>query len=167
MAAPSLAGMNADGAPWLGMVKKHHAWKTSGLRQYAVHGEDIYAVHSIEYGPVPERRTFYAFALRDAREDVFESFDKTLGVCAALDFATVPILCDGVFETERELRARLESEMSEPSRLGGEREGVAVRVADGFPVSEFERSVCKLVRAGHVQTDAHWRRNWRACKMLG
>lgn len=158
-------GMNTDGAPWLGMVKKHHAWKTSGARRVAVHGEDIYAVHSIKYDPVPERRTFYVFALRDVQENIFESFDKTVGVCTTMDFATVPMLYHGVFESQQALRDRLEFEMSEPSRLGGEREGVVVRIADGFPVREFERSVCKLVRVGHIQTDIHWRRNWKPCRI--
>ena len=158
-------GMNTDRAPWLGMVKKHHAWKTSGARRSAIHGEDIYAVHSIKYDPVPERRTFYVFALRDVQKNVFESFDKTVSVCKTMDFATVPILYDGEFESGQALRGRLELEMSESSGLGGEREGVVVRIADGFPVREFERSICKLVRVGHIQTDTHWRRNWKPCKI--
>ena len=160
-------GMNTLGAPWLGMVKKHHAWKTSAWKRYAVHGEDIYAVHSIEYDAVPEQGTFYAFALRDVRGDVFESFDKTATKCAARGFATVPILYRGVIESEKALRDRLEFEMSEPSRLGGEREGVVVRIADKFSVCDFGRSVCKLVRVGHVQTDTHWRRNWKPCRIAG
>ena len=42
---------------WTAMVKKRHAWK---LAQSPAHlyGEDIYGVHSIEYAPVPEERTF-------------------------------------------------------------------------------------------------------------
>ena len=53
-------------AKWMAMVKKHHAWKVQepGVCLYA---ENIYAVHSIEYGPVAEQETFYAFALRDER----------------------------------------------------------------------------------------------------
>ena len=45
---------------WMAMVKKHHAWKVQepGVRLY---GEDIYGVHSIEYEPVAEHETFYAF----------------------------------------------------------------------------------------------------------
>lgn len=52
-----------------------------------------------------------------------------------------------------------------PSALGGEREGVVIRLACSFPASEFGLSVCKSVRAGHVQTDEHWTRNWRPCRI--
>ena len=50
-------------AKWLAMVKKYHAWKVTEPDVF-LYGEDIYGVHSIEYDPVPETRTFYAFALR-------------------------------------------------------------------------------------------------------
>ena len=46
---------------WLGMVKKHHAWKVTEPDVH-LHGEDIYGVHSIEYGAVREEETFHAFA---------------------------------------------------------------------------------------------------------
>ena len=46
---------------WMAMVKKHHAWKVNEPDVY-LYGEDIYGVHSIEYGPVPEQATYYAFA---------------------------------------------------------------------------------------------------------
>ena len=59
-------------APWRAMVKKHHAWKLADSDDL-LYGEDIFGVHSIEYGPVAEDRTLYAFALR--RGDCFESFD--------------------------------------------------------------------------------------------
>ena len=50
-------------AKWLGMVRKHHAWKVTEPDVF-LYGEEIYGVHSIEYDPVPEDETFYAFALR-------------------------------------------------------------------------------------------------------
>ena len=59
-------------AKWLAMVKKHHAWKMTEPDAF-LYGEEIYGVHSIEYGPVPEDETFYAFALRDG-EGQFSSF---------------------------------------------------------------------------------------------
>ena len=57
---------------WMAMVKKHHAWKVNEPDVY-LYGEDIYGVHSIEYGPVPEHETFHAFALRDGH-GAFASF---------------------------------------------------------------------------------------------
>ena len=41
--------------PWMAMVKKHHAWKVNEPDVW-IYGEDIYGVHSIEYGPVREHR---------------------------------------------------------------------------------------------------------------
>ena len=59
-------------AKWLGMVRKHHAWKVTEPDVF-LYGEEIYGVHSIEYDPVPEDRTFYAFARRFA-DGSFGSF---------------------------------------------------------------------------------------------
>ena len=57
---------------WMAMVRKHHAWKVTEPEIF-LYGEDIYGVHSIEYDPVPENETFYAFALRFA-DGSFSSF---------------------------------------------------------------------------------------------
>ena len=51
----------------------------------------------------------------------------------------------------------------QPSSLGGEREGIVLRLEAVFPGSEFAKNVCKSVRRGHVQDDEHWTRNWRPC----
>lgn len=50
---------------------------------------------------------------------------------------------------------------------GGEREGIVMRLACGFPAEEFSDNVCKSVRSGHVQTDEHWTSNWRPCRIAG
>ena len=65
---------------WMSMVKKHHAWKVTEPGVY-LYGEDIYGVHSIEYEPVVEERTFYAFALRrdDGRFGSFAEVEKYAG----------------------------------------------------------------------------------------
>lgn len=34
-----------------------------------------------------------------------------------------------------------------------------------FSRDDFHLNVCKFVRPNHVQTDKHWRKNWRACKI--
>lgn len=150
-------------AKWMAMVKKHHAWKITEPDVF-LYGEDIYGVHSIEYEPVPEDRTFYAFALRDDR-DRFASFGALADYARQREIPVVPVLFDGVFESENMLRRFVDAAHAEPSALGGEREGVVIRLAASFPASEFCRSVCKSVRAGHVQTDQHWTRNWRACRI--
>ncbi len=148
-------------AKWMAMVKKHHAWKVRGTDAY-LYGENIYAVHSIEYGPVRERETFYAFALRDER-GVFASFGDLEAYAAAKDIPMVPVLYRGRFATIKEIRDFLERAHEQPSSLGGAREGVVLRLEAGFPGSDFAGNVCKSVRRGHVQADEHWTRNWQPC----
>ena len=148
---------------WMAMVKKHHAWKVTEADDY-LHGEDIYGVHSIEYGAVGEDETFHAFALRDSRGD-FRSMSALERFAAARRIPVVPVVHRGTFASVAELRAFIEGEHAMPSALGGEREGVVVRVAEGFSRSDFARNVCKSVRKDHVQTDRHWTRNWRPCAL--
>lgn len=150
-------------AKWMAMVKKHHAWKVREPDVY-LYGEDIYGVHSIEYDPVDERETFYAFALRDG-EGAFASFPDLEAYAASKDIPLVPVLFRGRFASVREVREFLNHAHREPSALGGPREGIVLRLAREFPESEFVGSVCKSVRAGHVQSEEHWTRRWRPCRI--
>ncbi len=160
--ARSVAGPSE--AKWMAMVKKHHAWKVREADIY-LYGEDIYGVHSIEYAPVREDRTFYAFALRDG-EGAFASFTDLEAYAASKDVPVVPVLFRGRFASVGEIRAFMERAHQEPAALGGTREGIVLRLAGRFPASEFESSVCKSVREGHVQSGEHWTRHWRPCRLL-
>ncbi len=148
---------------WMAMVKKHHAWKVREPDVY-LYGEDIYGVHSIEYDPVPERETFYAFALRDG-EGAFASFEELEVYAKPREIPVVPVLFRGSFQSVAGIRAFMERAQGESSALGGAREGVVLRLARGFPALEFPSNVCKSVRAGHVQSDEHWSRDWRPCRI--
>lgn len=150
-------------APWFGLVKKHHAWKTTGLDCY-LYGEDIYGVHSIAYAPVSEDRTFYAFALR--RGEIFESHDALVELAGKLNMPVVPVLWRGRVSSVEQINRMIADAHAAPSGLGGEREGVVLRLAEAFHASAFEQSVVKSVRAGHVQTDEHWSRNWQPCRLI-
>ena len=148
---------------WMAMVKKHHAWKVNEPDVW-LYGEDIYGVHSIEYGPVPEHQTFYAFSLRD-RDGAFASFAELEAYAKQREIPVVPVVFKGRFRAVAEIRAFVDRAHGEPSVLGGEREGIVLRLACGFPAEEFPINVCKSVRHGHVQTDEHWTRNWRPCRV--
>ena len=148
---------------WMAMVKKHHAWKVMEPDVF-LYGEDIYGVHSIEYEPVPEDETFYAFTLRRA-QGCFTSFRMMVSYAQEREIPVVPILFEGTFRTVRDLRDFVSRAHAERSALGGAREGVVIRVARGFPVEEFRSNVCKSVRAGHVQSEEHWSQNWKACRI--
>ena len=149
-------------AKWMAMAKKHHAWKVTEPDVY-LYGEDIYGVHSIAYDPVVEHGTFYAFALRDGAGS-FAAFDKVEAYAKEREIPVVPVLFRGRFRSVSEISSFIKYAHGEPSTLGGEREGVVMRVARGFPAAEFQDNVCKSVRAGHVQTDEHWTRNWKPCR---
>ncbi len=149
---------------WMAMVRKHHAWKLTSPDTY-LYGEDIYGLHSIAYGPVPENRTFYAFAFCNASSD-FASFTTVQRLAAKLDIATVPILFEGCFRSVAEIRDFIEQSHTEPSVLGGKREGIVLRTIAGFSYSDFADNVCKSVRANHVQTDRRWRQIWKPCQIL-
>ena len=148
---------------WMAMAKKHHAWKVTEPNVY-LYGEDIYGVHSITYGPVEEQKTFYAFALRNG-EGAFATFADVESYAKQRGIPIVPILFEGYFRSVAEIRAFVESAHREPSVLGGQREGVVMRLARGFPPAQFSENVCKSVRVGHVQTKEHWTRHWRPCRI--
>lgn len=148
---------------WMAMVRKHTAWK---VQEPDIHlyGEDIYAIHSIEYDPVPEDRTFYAFAIR--RGDRFASFAEVESYAAKFGIPVVPVLYRGSFESSAAIGSFFHHAHAHPSSLGGDREGLVLRIAAGFPASDFAYNVCKSVRANHVQTTTHWRRQWRRANTL-
>ena len=152
-------------AKWMAMVKKHHAWKVNEPEVW-LYGEDVYGVHSIEYDPVPEHETFYAFALRNG-DGAFAAFAEVEAYAKHREIPVVPVLFRGCFRSVAEISAFMEQAHDEPSMLGGEREGVVMRLARGFAAAEFRDNVCKSVRPGHVQSDEHWTRNWRPCRIAG
>lgn len=150
---------------WMAMVKKHHAWKVNEPDVY-LYGEDIYGVHSIAYEPVAEQETFYAFALRNG-DGVFAAFSEVEEYANHREIPVVPVLFRGCFRSVAEIRAYLKHAHCEHSVLGGEREGVVLRLAREFPAAEFQDNVCKSTRSGHVQTDEHWTRKWRPIRIAG
>ena len=148
---------------WMAMVKKHHAWKVNEPDVW-LYGEDLYGVHSIEYEPVAEHETFYAFALRHG-DGAFAPFAEVEEYAKHREIPVVPVLFRGRFRSVAGIRAFMEQVHGEPSMLGGEREGVVMRLARGFAAEEFQDNVCKSVRPGHVQSDEHWTRHWRPCRI--
>lgn len=150
-------------AKWMAMVRKHHAWKVTEPDVF-LYGEDIYGVHSIEYDPVPENGTFYAFALRCA-DGSYSSFQSLVEYAQKRDIPVVPLLFKGSFDSVDSVRNFINRAHMEPSALGGAREGVVIRLARAFPASEFHLNVCKSVREGHVQSDEHWSKRWKPCRI--
>lgn len=153
---------------WMGMVRKHHAWKTLSVQKDTVYyGEDLFGIHSIEYDPMREDETFRLFAVRMNNEsDWFADWNQVEAHAKTLDVKTVPVLFRGQFESVKDITKWFETNIKQPSTLGGECEGFVMRVDHSFAANDFSNDVCKYVRANHVQTDEHWTKNWKPCKLI-
>lgn len=112
-------------------------------------GENLYAKHSIHYRNLPGY--FIVFGVWNEK-NVCLSRDETEEWAALLDLPVVPVLWRGGWN-EAVLRA-----LYSPEYEGDPCEGFVVRVARAFHYKEYRHVVAKYVRAGHVQTHAHWLR---------
>lgn len=154
--------------PWFCMAKKHHAWKTLQDTDWMYSGEEIYAKHAIEYGPVLETRTFYLFAVRN--DSIYESWDNIVAHASRLDFG-LPWFEKRRFSSCKEITEFFAHHQKHPEDLKnrpitGECEGFVIRNPDKFLVSEFHMNVCKYVRERHIQTDSRWEATWKPIKFL-
>ena len=122
-----------------------------------IFGENMEGIHSIEYTNLTSY--FYIFGVRD--NNIWISWNDVEEYSYLLDIPTVPVLFKGVVNSEKELKELTEKLVSQPSALGGSREGIVVRNAGIFHNDDFAKNVMKWVRKGHVNTDEHWTRNWR------
>lgn len=136
-------------------------WKIKNIigANEVVYGENLYGEHSIHYDKLPSY--FFMFSAKD--ESGWYSWYDVETMAKLLDVPTVPVLWKGVLEDERELKNIIDKFMAEPSAFGDTKEGVVIRKAEGF--TDFTKSVCKYVRANHVQTDRNWTRNWKKAEL--
>lgn len=145
--------------PSFAYIKNKHAYKTYNQPEQ-FYGENIYAIHSIEYDKLPD--FFMLFAVKN--DDVWKSWDSVIEYANKLDLLTVPVLFDGIFKSTDEIKEWMDNRIKKPSTFGGKIEGFVIRLADEFNDSEFSLNVAKYVRKGHVQTDKHWSVNWEPQK---
>ncbi len=132
-------------------------WERVGhtLGDLHVFGENMYAVHSLEYTRLAHY--FYVFAIRDG--ETWLSWEDVQAYAQLLDLPVVPLIQQDNFD-EKSLVKSIHQQQSNSSRLGGASEGVVCRVATAFSNNVFSENVIKYVRKNHVQTDQHWTRNW-------
>jgi hypothetical protein len=143
--ARSLDSKDHESRHW---VKAFHA----GIKHlipagWRVCGENLFAKHSIHYTNL--KTYFYGFSVWDER-NVCLDWDTT--IMFMLDLNILPVLQFNISS------GRTLQEIDEKfHRLTThEHEGYVIRLAGEFRYEDFERSVAKYVRAGHVQTDKHW-----------
>ena len=150
-------------SPWSREVRNLHKLSVEDELGDDVYlfGENMEGIHSIEYTNLTSY--FYIFGIRD--NNIWIPWEKVEEYSYLLDIPTVPVLFRGIVKTEKELKDLTEKLASQPSELGGPREGIVVRNASLFHDDDFAQNVMKWVRKGHVQTDEHWTRNWKKAKI--
>jgi hypothetical protein len=148
---------------WSREVRQLHELKVKGQLEEDVFifGENMEGIHSIEYANL--KSYFYIFGVRD--NNIWIPWKSVEEYSYLLDIPTVPVLFKGRIESEKELKELVEKLVSEPSELGGEREGIVIRNAGMFHNDDFKDNVMKWVRYGHVRTDSHWTRDWKKAKL--
>ncbi len=160
-------------SPWTAQLRERWELMKHDLGDLEFFGENLYAVHSIEYKRLEE----YCFVFAVRIKDMWLSWDEVKFYASLFDLPTVPELeIDKVSDlTEESLQSKIVSFAEEVSVFGSNdpfifedctREGVVYRNKEEYPVSEFQHNVFKYVRKGHVKTDEHWTRNWKRAKLV-
>ncbi len=143
------------GHPSFDLAKATHARIGHLLSEnLSVFCEYCYALHSIAYEALPDFSL--VFGVRDDERGLFWDWEMVEAQAADLGLPTVPVLFRGTVGSEEELRDITMRLCKEPSVLGGQREGIVLRVAGAFLENTFSLKVAKWVRKDHVQTDDHW-----------
>jgi hypothetical protein len=156
---------------WTTSIRQRWELIRHDLGDLEIFGENLYAVHSIEYRKLEHH--YYVFAVRCL--DVWLSWDEVKFYATMFDFPTVPELAvvkpvdESAFREEVLRLAQIPSELASFDVITNmlcSREGVVSRDINEYTTSEFQSRVLKYVRKGHVKTDAHWTRNWKRAKLV-
>eukprot|EP01060_Flectonema_neradi_P020823 TRINITY_DN28329_c0_g1_i1.p1 TRINITY_DN28329_c0_g1~~TRINITY_DN28329_c0_g1_i1.p1 ORF type:complete len:236 (+),score=31.71 TRINITY_DN28329_c0_g1_i1:51-710(+) len=139
------------------------------LAGLSLFGENMQAVHSIEYTGL--KSFFYLFAVRVDEDQRWLSWDEMTTLVNKIETETgiaipiVPVLYRGVFASLSDIQSWMENHSSDPSSIGGQREGFVIRITASFPESKFFESTGKYVRRGHIQTKSDWKRTWQSASL--
>lgn len=110
-------------------------------------GENLYALHSVLYDDLPSY--FMVFSLWNDKNECMP-WAETEEWAALLGLPTVPVIYRGSYSEEA-----VEAAFA-PHRE--RHEGYVVRLANRFHYRDFQLSVGKWVRKGHLQTHGGWMR---------
>ena len=155
---------------WTKEIRQRWELIKNDLGDIELFGENLYAIHSIEYRKLEHH--YFVFAVRNG--DSWLSWEEVKFYADLFDFPTVPEL--GIVKPVDELsfRQNVLSLVQQESGLGSfdtitekqcTREGIVSRNFNAYSTEDFAHHVFKYVRKGHVKTDAHWTRNWRRAKL--
>ena len=155
-------------SPWTSQLRQHWELLKNDLGDIELFGENLYAVHSIEYKRLETH--FYVFAVRCL--DKWLSWEEVKFYAALFDLPTVPELCTEQVNglTAETLKQHVICLAGEPSVFGSRdaltgmdctREGVVTRNTGEYLTADFARNVFKHRREGHVQRKEQWSRHWK------
>lgn len=156
---------------WTHKIRQRWQLLKNDLGDLELFGENLYAVHSIEYHALEQ--DFFLFAIRC--QDMWLSWEEVQFYAALFDFPCVPEIPGpqpGQDEKvwQREFLALTNGrgafdpwdiQAGQPCTL----EGIVSRNRNEFPVDDFAHQVFKFVRKNHVKTTEHWKRNWRRARL--
>lgn len=129
-------------------IKAFHGSICSNIPDgYRLCGENMFAKHSIFYDTLPSY--FLLFSIWNG--DQCLTWEQTVEYAELLNVVPVPVLYDGIWDEDK-----IKACWTGVSKYGPEQEGYVVRLATRFSFDDFEKSVTKFVRKGHVQTSQHW-----------
>lgn len=157
---------------WTNQIRERWELIKHDLDDIELFGENLYAIHSIEYKKIESY--YYIFAVRCL--DKWLSWEEVKFYAAMFDFPTVPELAiQAVTDLTADiLQRQIIDWAAEPSVFGSidtqtglesTREGIVSRNTEEYAVNDFSRNVFKYVRKGHVKTSGHWTRNWKRAQL--
>lgn len=144
-------------SPWQSWIKNMIIPKINLPKGWRICGENMFAIHSIEYDNLASY--FYVFGIID-NSNIFLSWDETQDICDMLGLKIVPIINEMVFSPKN-----IKDSYTKYCKYRKEVEGYVIRYYDPFLFDHFDRCVAKYVRKNHVQTDQHWKNNWKPAKL--
>lgn len=110
---------------------------------FRICGENLYAQHSLKYENLPSY--FMVFSIWDKERCL--SWDETIEYCYLFGLTPVTVIYRGIFDLDIIKNLKIDTNTQE---------GYVVRLSNEFLLADFQKSVVKWVRNGHVQTDEHW-----------
>ncbi len=134
---------------------------------YRIYGENMYAVHSVEYKKL--KSYFYMFAVFDSEYLRWLSPLKMSNIAMDLGFPTSINSISGMSRTEefeKDFERMYRVTTTRDDEYQRDMEGFVVWANTDIPQHMFDKMVFKWVREGHVQTDEHWTRNWKKATLV-
>ena len=156
---------------WTRAIRERWELMKNDLGEVEIFGENLYAIHSIEYKKL--EHYYYVFAVRV--QHVWLGWEEVKFYASLFDLPTVPELKVGEPSDEKSFRNEVMALVAQRSVLDSYDvltgspctcEGVVSRNVNAYAVNDFEHNAFKYVRKGHVKTDEHWTRNWRRAKLI-